>query len=73
MTAYCPLGRGGDMFKDPLIVKLAEKYQKTPAQIMLNFISSVLKISVIPKTEKVQRLKENFDWRDFEFTEEEII
>lgn len=38
---------------------------------MLNFLNTVLDITVIPKTENLNRLNENFDWRDFTFTEEE--
>lgn len=39
---------------------------------MLNFICLELDIIVIPKTEKVARLKENFEWRDFRLSKEEV-
>jgi len=40
---------------------------------MLNFLSVVLGVVVIPKTEKCGRLEENLKWRDFSFNEEEIV
>ena len=29
---------------------------------MLNYLVKCLGVSVIPKTEKIERLKENFEW-----------
>ena len=42
--AYAPLGQGqrNEMFSNAVIVELAEKYQKTPAQIMLRFLTCLL-------------------------------
>lgn len=39
---------------------------------MLHHLSVNLGIIVIPKTEKVERLYENFEWRDFKMEESEI-
>ena len=39
--AYAPLGQGNrnEMFKEPAVLALAEKYGKTPAQIQLRFLT----------------------------------
>lgn len=73
--AYSPLARGGlnvtkvygkklDLFNESLLVSIANKYKKTVAQVVLNFMTSQ-NIIVIPKTEKVERLKENIDLFEF--------
>ncbi|KRX08568.1 NADP-dependent oxidoreductase domain [Pseudocohnilembus persalinus] len=72
VTAYCPLGRGGDMLQDKTLVKIAQKYNKSVAQIMLHHLNVNLGVIVIPKTEKIERLRENFDWRDFKMDQEDI-
>ena len=38
---------------------------------MLNFIVKVLGVIVIPKTETLNRLEENYDWSDFELDQED--
>ncbi|XP_026727056.1 aldo-keto reductase AKR2E4-like [Trichoplusia ni] len=58
-------------FDDPLITTLAEKYKKTPAQIVLNWLYSR---SVIPVAKSVnkKRIEENIDIFDFKLNDEEI-
>ncbi len=76
LTAYSPLGRPGvnakalHLFKNPLIKKLAKKYQKTEAQILLNWAINRETI-VIPKSTLPERISENIDIFDFELTEDE--
>ena len=62
-VAYCPICRG-DVAKDGVINGLAEKYNKTPAQIALRWIIQQNAVA-IPKTASQKRLKENFDIYDF--------
>jgi len=62
-VAYCPICRG-DVAKDGVIKSLAEKYNKTPAQIALRWIIQQNAVA-IPKTASQERLKENFDIYDF--------
>lgn len=71
--SYAPLGQGGrsEMFTQPEVVALAEKYSKTPAQIMLRFLTQQ-DVIVIPKSIHEERIKENFDIFDFTLTEEEL-
>lgn len=72
--AYAPLGQGNrnDMFSEPAVLALAEKYGKTPAQVLLRFLTQK-GIAVIPRSTKPEHIKENFDLFDFALTAEEIL
>jgi diketogulonate reductase-like aldo/keto reductase len=70
LQAYSPLARGQRM-DDPRLVKLAKKYGKTTAQIILRW-DIQLGISTIPKSVKPERLRENFEIFDFQLDQEEI-
>lgn len=71
--AYTPLGqnRRNEMFALESVTKIAEKYGKSKAQIMLRFLVE-LGITAIPKSVHEQRVKENIDIFDFSLTKEEI-
>ena len=82
VTAYAPLGATNWTFKKPdyndknllkeqVIVDLAEKYQKSVGQIVLNWHVIHRGHIIIPKTSKVERLGENINIFDFKLTEEE--
>lgn len=64
--AWAPLGRGR-AFAEPAIAALADKYKKTPAQIVLRWHLDSHRI-VIPKTAHPDRMRENFNVRDFTLT-----
>jgi diketogulonate reductase-like aldo/keto reductase len=66
LQAYTPLVRGQRM-NDPKLIFLAEKYKKTPAQVMLRWALQ-LGVSTIPKSVNLARIKENFDIFDFEIS-----
>ncbi|EQC45513.1 aldo/keto reductase [Bacteriovorax sp. Seq25_V] len=82
LTCYCPLGSAGRpaemlasdeplLIEDATIVELAKKYQKTPAQIILNW--SILRGTiVIPKTVTPARAKENLESQDFELVSSDL-
>ncbi|KRX08569.1 NADP-dependent oxidoreductase domain [Pseudocohnilembus persalinus] len=72
VTAYSPLGQGKDHLENDLVVKLAKKYNKSPAQIILNHLNVNLGVIVIPKTSNIKRLSENLDFTDFKMQEDEI-
>ena len=70
LQAFTPLTKG-KRFNDPLIVELSNKYQKSPAQIILRW--NVQKgVSAIPKSANPKRLQENFDIFDFEIIEADM-
>ncbi len=68
--AWSPLGRGS-MLNDAEISKLAAKYGKTNAQILLRFLLQ-RGIPVIPKASSPERMRENLDIFDFKLTKDEI-
>ena len=70
--AYAPLGQGnrGEMFDEPVVTALAEKYGKTPAQVLLRFLTQK-GIAVIPRSAQSAHIQENFNLFDFALTTEE--
>jgi diketogulonate reductase-like aldo/keto reductase len=69
---WAPLGHAySSLFNEDIIKKLAEKYKKTPAQIILRWHIQSGFIT-IPKSSNPNRIKENFEVFDFELTEEEM-
>lgn len=71
--AYAPLGQGNrnEMFQEPMVLSLAKKYRKTPAQVLLRFLTQK-GIIVIPRSTKPEHIKENFDLFDFELSTDEM-
>ena len=71
--AYAPLGQGNrnEMFAESAVLALAEKYGKTPAQILLRFLTQK-GIVVIPKSTKPAHIKENFTLFDFTLSADEM-
>jgi 2,5-diketo-D-gluconate reductase A len=62
--SWSPLGRGG-LLSEPLIVETAAKHRKTPAQVVIRWhLDSGL--IAIPKTVRLERLKENIGALDFQ-------
>lgn len=70
LQAWSPIGRQR-MFDDPLIVRLAEKYKATPAQICLRF-EVQRGIIPLPKSSSLERMKENMDLFFFELSAEDM-
>ena len=71
--AYAPLGqaRRCEMFTLPEVTSLADKYGRTPAQILLHYLIQ-LGIVVIPKSVHEERIKENLNVFGFKLTEAEM-
>lgn len=72
MEAWAPFGEGrGDMFTQPLLDVIGEKYGKTVAQVILRWHLQ-RGIVVIPKSTHIQRMEENFNVFDFQLTDKEM-
>ena len=70
LTAYSPLARG-KVFKDPKITELAEKYGRTPAQLVLRWLLEK-EIVVIPKASSQEHLQDNINALQGEMPEEVV-
>jgi 2,5-diketo-D-gluconate reductase A len=63
--SYSPLGgSGGDLLSAPILVQLGEKYEKTPAQVVLRWHIQQGLVT-IPKSKDPERMRENLDVFDF--------
>lgn len=72
MQAWSPLACGkNNFFNNPILESIAKKYGKTTGQIGLKYLIQS-GISVIPKTSKIERLKENINIFDFNLDESDI-
>jgi diketogulonate reductase-like aldo/keto reductase len=70
IIAYSPLART-EVFSDKTIKTIANKYNKTPAQISLRWLLQK-GIVVIPKASSKKHLKENLNVFDFEVSNEDM-
>lgn len=73
IQAWFPLGgRGNDLvLTEDIIKELADKYKKSPAQIILRWHNQK-GVIVIPGSKNVEHIKDNIDIFDFKLTEEDI-
>lgn len=78
LQGYSPLGSPGtgsiksDVLKNPIIIMVAEKLGKTPAQVALRW-GLQMGHSVIPKSTNEARIKENFDVFDWSIPEDLFV
>lgn len=72
IEAWAPFGEGrGGLFTDGTIAKIAAKYERTVAQIILRW-ELQRGIVVIPKSVHIERMIENFNVFDFALSDEEM-
>jgi 2,5-diketo-D-gluconate reductase B len=69
VVAYSPLARGD--LRNEVLVRIGAAYKKTTAQICLRYLVQQ-NVVVIPRTSKVERLKENAAIFDFTLSEHEM-
>lgn len=70
--AWAPFGEGrGNMFTNPVLQKLGDKYNKTVAQVILRW-QLQRGIVVIPKSTHKERMTQNLDVFDFTLTDEDM-
>lgn len=70
--AWGPLGAGkSDVLSNPIIMEIAGKYQKSPAQIVLRWLLQ-RDIIIIPMSTNKERQIENLSVADFRLTEEDM-
>ena len=72
IQAWYPLGHGDKgLIQEPLFAKLAEKYQKSSAQIILRWHVQNGNV-VIPGSKNPAHIRDNFDLFDFSLSDEEM-
>ncbi|KAM0901214.1 hypothetical protein ACQ4PT_020139 [Festuca glaucescens] len=73
LSAYSPLGSpgtyGSSVLTNPIVISVAEKLQKTPAQVALRWDLQMGQ-SVLPKSSNEARIMENFDIFDWSIPED---
>jgi 2,5-diketo-D-gluconate reductase B len=70
VVAYSPVARGG-VKRDKVLAKIAAAHDKTAVQVALRFLVQQ-GIVVIPRTSRVERLKENLAVFDFALSKAEM-
>jgi 2,5-diketo-D-gluconate reductase A len=69
--SWGPIGQGGGLLRDPVIVDIARRRSRTPAQVVLRWHVQ-LGLVPIPKTSRPDRLGENLDVFDDELSSDEM-
>lgn len=64
VTAWMPLMRNRGLLDNPVIVEIAKRYNKTPAQVVLRWHLAHNRL-IIPKSKTPERIEENFNIFDF--------
>ena len=72
IEAWAPFGEGrGGLFTDETIAKIAAKYNKTVAQVILRW-ELQRGIVIIPKSVHIERMEQNFNVFDFELSDDDM-
>lgn len=72
VMAFRPIERGLILESHPIMDKLEKKYNKTKAQIAMNWLISKKNVITIPKSVQEERLKENLGSIGWELDKEDI-
>ncbi len=70
LEAWSPLMQGG-LLDDPVLMEIAEKYNKSTAQVIIRWDLQT-EVITIPKSTKPHRIAENADIFDFELSKEDM-
>ena len=69
--AWSPLGRGGELLRDPVVRELASRHGKSPAQIVLRWHVEH-EVVPAPRSSNPERITENLDVFDFQLASDEL-
>lgn len=72
IESWGPFAEGkNDIFHNPILTKIGEKYNKTAAQVALRFLLQN-DVVIIPKSTHKDRMEQNFALFDFELSEDDM-
>ena len=71
LIAYCPIALG-KVIGDPVIEAIAAAHGRSAAQVALRWLVQQDGVAAIPRTSRVERLRENLAVFDFELSEAEM-
>lgn len=70
--SWSPIGgESNDVLREPVVVEVAERHGRTPAQVVLRWHME-LGLATIPKSSDPERLKQNLDIFDFTLSADEV-
>jgi 2,5-diketo-D-gluconate reductase B len=71
MTAWAPLGEGGELLRHPVLREVAAAHRVTPAQVALRWLVEQDRVAAIPRSSSHERRAENLDVFSFALNGEE--
>lgn len=72
IESWAPFAEGkNNLFQNEVLVNIAEKYNKSVAQVVLRWLAQ-REVVVIPKSVRKERIIENFNIFDFELSQEDM-
>jgi diketogulonate reductase-like aldo/keto reductase len=72
IESWGPFAEGrNNIFQNELLLSIAQKYEKTVAQVILRWLIQ-RGVVVIPKSVRKERIVENFNVFDFELSSEDV-
>lgn len=72
IEAWAPFGEGRNgLFKNPILVEIGKKYNKSAAQVILRWLIQ-RGVIIACKSTHIERMEENFKVFDFELTKEDM-
>lgn len=72
IQSWAPFAEGkNNLFQNEVLVSIAEKYNKSVAQVVLRWLTQ-REVVVIPKSVRKERIIENFNIFDFELSQEDM-
>jgi 2,5-diketo-D-gluconate reductase A len=72
IESWAPFAEGkNNLFQNEVLVSIAEKYNKSVAQVVLRWLTQ-REVVVIPKSVRKERIIENFNIFDFELSQEDM-
>jgi 2,5-diketo-D-gluconate reductase A len=70
--SWSPIGgQSNDVLREPVVVELAARHGRTPAQVVLRWHME-LGLTTVPKSSDPERLRQNLDIFDFSLTADEV-